>query len=399
MPRCQWTMPKTRAPLARARAALSGEEGAISVFSISFTVALLLLGGLALDSGRAYFMSNRLAGSADAAALAAAQELPETATATQVAYEYIEKNLDPAVFGPASSYANIEFGVWDPETKTLDTNAEIPRTIRVTLSRNKLGGNEIKPLLLGLGGFAGWDLREAAMATQDSSSQYSCQYNGLTVGMLLDYLFVFTSGYKEAKWEKENYGFVGDIALDGIQADEEAKIKGSMPFEGTLYTNDTNAGEWDEILDLKGNKQTASLVTEEVDRIDALEVDMFNAIKSIHELDPTPGWEDVKGEDLPDMSPISFQNGTNELIVIDVTDKLKIEGDRRDLRRCRRPDRHALGREARRDRDEGQGRVQGWRRHPAQGRVDAGTLHPPGHRDQGQGQGRRPADDPGRRRV
>jgi Flp pilus assembly protein TadG len=309
----------------RFRVFARGERGGISVFSISFTVALLLLVGLSLDTSRVFFLENRFQGVADAAALAAAQDLPDTVLAKQTAISYVEKNLSPAYFGNAATFTKVETGVWDPETDILDTNADPPNAIRVTLARDSASGNDFEPLILGMAGFDGWNVSKTSLALQKSSTQYSCQYNGLTVGGLLDYLFVLTSGRKELKWEKYSYGYVGDILIDGIEADLEAKIKGTNPFEGTLITNDVDAGAWQEVLDDGRNKQTAELLTEQVDLVDAAEVDLHNAIRSIAELEPTTGWDDIKGKDLPDMSPISFQNDTDELIVIDITDKLKID--------------------------------------------------------------------------
>ncbi len=72
---------------------LAGEEkgAVIVVIAVIFSVLLGFL-ALAVDAGVLYVEHSRLAKAADAAALAGAQELPDTATARTVAEDYAQRN-------------------------------------------------------------------------------------------------------------------------------------------------------------------------------------------------------------------------------------------------------------------------------------------------------------------
>jgi hypothetical protein len=70
----------------------SGETGQVLVFVVVAMVGLLGMAGLAIDVGRAYFTQRSLQASADAAALAGAQELPDPGISVSVADGYSGKN-------------------------------------------------------------------------------------------------------------------------------------------------------------------------------------------------------------------------------------------------------------------------------------------------------------------
>lgn len=87
------------APVPRAR---SRESGQAAVLLLSFLVVLLALAALAIDVGSWYRADRALQSSVDAAALAAAQELPyDTGLAAALASDYASKNgggLDTVTF-------------------------------------------------------------------------------------------------------------------------------------------------------------------------------------------------------------------------------------------------------------------------------------------------------------
>ncbi len=74
--------------LGSARASLRTESGQVLVFVVLAMVVLLGMFGLAIDVGRAYFTQRALQASADAAALAGAQELPDPGSSMSVAHTY-----------------------------------------------------------------------------------------------------------------------------------------------------------------------------------------------------------------------------------------------------------------------------------------------------------------------
>jgi len=68
------------------------EKGNTTIIVALFLIGLVGLCALVIDVGRLYWEANKLQNAVDAAALAAAQDLPDTASAADTACEYIEAN-------------------------------------------------------------------------------------------------------------------------------------------------------------------------------------------------------------------------------------------------------------------------------------------------------------------
>src|SRR5512133_2886702 len=77
---------------------LRGQDGQAIVLLIAILTVLVGFGGLVLDGGRGFHMQRRLQTAADAAALAAVQDLPSTSTAvaTTDANQYVQTNYNGA---------------------------------------------------------------------------------------------------------------------------------------------------------------------------------------------------------------------------------------------------------------------------------------------------------------
>ena len=153
---------------------------------------------------------------------------------------------------------------------------------------------------------------------------------GVNLGNLTNYLFFFADGRDDANWQGATKGFVGDVAVDGIQAD--GRTSGSVPYAGTIYTNDVTLSAWQAIINQNAGQATG--VTGEVARIAALEADLISAIQQINALPATPGYESVASTDL---DGLNTQNGINEIFVINITSglnfssKINITGDPGDV--------------------------------------------------------------------
>lgn len=153
---------------------------------------------------------------------------------------------------------------------------------------------------------------------------------GIDLGNLTDYLFFFADGRDDANWQGATKGYVGDVAVDGIQADE--RTSGSVPYAGTMYTNDNTFGAWQSIIDQ--NPLQATGVTNEVARINDLEADLISAIQQINALPASPGFGSVSSTSL---DGLNTQNGINEVFVINITSglnfssKINITGDPGDV--------------------------------------------------------------------
>ncbi|MEK6236186.1 MAG: Tad domain-containing protein, partial [Planctomycetales bacterium] len=98
-------------------------QGAVTVWVAVLMPALLVFVGFAIDVGMLYIEKAHLQATADAAALAAGEELPGSdpdleaaftkATLDTVAIEFAEKNMPPTFHGKVMGPGDVEVGTWD----------------------------------------------------------------------------------------------------------------------------------------------------------------------------------------------------------------------------------------------------------------------------------------------
>ncbi len=138
---------------------------------------------------------------------------------------------------------------------------------------------------------------------------------GINLGNLTNYLFFFSDGRDNADWKDSKHGFLGDVAVDGIQADERTSAQ--MAYAGTIFTNDNTLGRWQLIVDENPGQAFSSL--NQMALIAGLESDLVNAIKQINALPATPGFESRSSTSL---DGLNTQNGVSEVFVINITSEL-----------------------------------------------------------------------------
>ena len=304
------------------------EDGSISVTGVLWTLTFLAAGGLAIDASMAYMAKNRLSATADAAALAGATELPNADRARTVALEYIEKNMPAAVYGTLVSALDVQTGSWDSVDRTFVPSADVPNAIRVLAhhSSQEEYGSAIDLLVLNLFGSEDWNMSTQSISVRSEA----CVSKAALLGGLTDYLFFFENAGIDGNWQGATKGFVGDVAVNGIVANE--RTSGGVPYHGTIFTNDADIGAWQDIVEQ--NPSTASSVTQEEIRISKLQDDLLHAFREINAMTVTTGFEDMSSKDL---DGLDTQNGVAETIVINVTSDLSnntpinVTGDAGDL--------------------------------------------------------------------
>nr|WP_255500727.1 pilus assembly protein TadG-related protein [Caulobacter sp. 17J80-11] len=125
----------------------------------ALTLGVLLgVGALAVDGAQIYTTKTRLQIVADAAALAAAQELPDTTKATASALAVAEANMPAAQNGAVLRASDIEFGNWDPDTRRF-TKGGTANAVRVAAGRT---GSRSNPLPLTLASVFGSSVTDVA---------------------------------------------------------------------------------------------------------------------------------------------------------------------------------------------------------------------------------------------
>mgnify|MGYP003645838729 CR=1 FL=1 len=135
---------------------------------------------------------------------------------------------------------------------------------------------------------------------------------GVNLGNLTDYLFFFSNGSDDANWQGSSKGYVGDVAVDGIEAVE--RTSGTVPYAGTIVTNDDPLGVWQDIV--ADNPGQASANLGQGATISGLETDLSNAFTSINGLSATAGFSNRSAASL---NTLDTQNGLAETFVINIT--------------------------------------------------------------------------------
>lgn len=147
---------------------LNDEQGGASVLNLVLFYGILGLCGIAIDGGNAYMTKTMMQATADAAAAAAAQELPDENAAKITGVTYVDRNMNPNTHGDMAGVEDIRVGRWDAVAETFREGQEPNDAVMVTLARNDERGNSLPTFLLGLAGFTNWDIsvQSVAVATQ-----------------------------------------------------------------------------------------------------------------------------------------------------------------------------------------------------------------------------------------
>ena len=150
--------------LNRLRAFVADERG--SVLPIVGLCMLVILGvaALAIDLGYQQALQSQLGATADAAALAAAAELPNTAQAKEAALKYAEFNMPREEHGDVLGPEGIEFGHWDADHRQFLPGGKNPDAVRLTVGRTEAHGNPAQTFFLHLFGLGQADLVAQSMA-------------------------------------------------------------------------------------------------------------------------------------------------------------------------------------------------------------------------------------------
>ena len=140
---------------------------------------------------------------------------------------------------------------------------------------------------------------------------------GIDLGDLTKYLFFFANGSSDANWQGATKGFAGDVVVNGSLANE--RTSGSVPFAGTIYTNDSSLGAWQKIIDQNPGQATA--VTGQTQLVQDLEADLMSAFGQINALAATAGFT---GRSATSLNGLNTQNGVDETFVINITSGLQV---------------------------------------------------------------------------
>jgi len=144
--------------------------GALTTYAMFLILAIMLIGGLAVDFAGGVRARAHLQAVADAAALAAAQDLPDVQLATTTALASTATNAPTSIFGDVSTNSDVSFGAWDAGTATFTAGATPTNAVRINAYRTQTYNNAVQNFFLGLVGVQTFDVRAEAIAIGTSNN-------------------------------------------------------------------------------------------------------------------------------------------------------------------------------------------------------------------------------------
>ena len=141
-------------------------QGAIAIWAALGMTMILGTGAIAIDLGRMIALQTDLQYTADAAAAAAAQSLPDQLAASTKALTYAEKNMAHGDFGTVVANGDITTGNWDSTNRVFSLNGTPVNAIRVITRQAQSNGNAARTLLASALGIDTVDLSASAIAVK-----------------------------------------------------------------------------------------------------------------------------------------------------------------------------------------------------------------------------------------
>lgn len=149
----------------RLRRFAQDRRGAVIIYVTLGLTAFLGFSALAIDGSYLYLMSNRAQSAADAAALAAASQLPDEELATEAAIDFAGKNLNADNFGDVLSDSDIAFGSWDPDTRIFTGGTSPADAVEVVVRMSDDNANPVQLFFANALGFSEAGIEASAVAT------------------------------------------------------------------------------------------------------------------------------------------------------------------------------------------------------------------------------------------
>jgi Flp pilus assembly protein TadG len=156
------------------RADRRSQSGMALVLIAIFAVLLIGFVALVVDGGHAWEMRARCQATADAAALAAAQKLPDQAAARTAALAIAGQNMNSADHGTVLASSDVEFGSWDFTTSvfTVTNVASSINAVRVTARRAIANSNPMPLSFAQLFGYSTLDLKSTVIAAAPTAKTW-----------------------------------------------------------------------------------------------------------------------------------------------------------------------------------------------------------------------------------
>lgn len=161
------------------------ESGAITLLGLFFFVAVCMLLGLSLDVANVYKARTEMQIAADTAGHTALYNRA-TLSADQAkvkALAIANANLAQGHSTGAITTSDVQFGTWDPETRTFKANSNSKSAVMVTARRATSRSNAVGTFLLRAIGFTSWDVTAQSVT---ETYRPACLHEGFVADKLID---------------------------------------------------------------------------------------------------------------------------------------------------------------------------------------------------------------------
>jgi hypothetical protein len=143
---------------------ISDEQGGGTVMGLLWFMLLVGICGLAVDSTNGFRARTMLQATADATALAAVIDLPNSNAAVATAVAYSAENMGIDINGSVLNPQDVLIGLWDPVNIALDTSALLPDSVMITVRQTEENSNPVPVNFLRIIGLTSWDVQAQAVA-------------------------------------------------------------------------------------------------------------------------------------------------------------------------------------------------------------------------------------------
>jgi Flp pilus assembly protein TadG len=217
-------------------------HGMVLVYAVVLLVVFCAFVSLGVDWGRVQLCKTELSVAADAAARAAAAQLPDVSAAQAAAVDYAGYNQADGT-GVVLGAGDIEFGSWDSSTRTFTALSGAAQSganaVRVTARRTAAGGNAVNLTFGRIVGQNTCDVHAVSIATVSGGGNYPI--TGLSGITAHDRLFV--ASYNSSMITTPDHTIHnnnGSLASNGAIVDQNNN--GSLYGNMTLGPSASNAG-------------------------------------------------------------------------------------------------------------------------------------------------------------
>jgi protocatechuate 3,4-dioxygenase beta subunit len=135
-------------------------------------------------------------------------------------------------------------------------------------------------------------------------------------GLANNFLFFFANGTQDANWQGATKGFEGNVLVSGSA---KFRTSGGVPFAGTIYTDGSSIGQWQQIVNQNPGQAFTSFGNTSL--VSSSKTTLVNAIKQINALPVTTGYSSVSAASLNGLNTTS---NPNKLFVINITSGFQV---------------------------------------------------------------------------